>query len=289
MARPARTPSQADRTLTDRPVALLDGRAISWDDLVPRLAEMGGRRALEEVALERALTRACAAQGITVTRAGVDREGELLLETYLASGLAQTRSEAEALVQDVKRSRGLGPERFGALLRRNAMLRAIVRDDVTIDDASIQRAYALRFGPLYRARLIVTATREDAQRVLDELAGGASFGKVAARRSTDQSAARGGVIDDISPADQSWPTGVRAAVESMRPGDTSVPIAVEGGYAILRLDAVDRTTGGPPIDGVRAQLERDERLRQERVLMDQKASSMMASLDLVVLDDRFGS
>ncbi len=289
MARPARTPSQADRTLTDRPVALLDGRAISWDDLVPRLAEMGGRRALEEVALERALTRACAAQGITVTRAGVDREGELLLETYLASGLAQTRSEAEALVQDVKRSRGLGPERFGALLRRNAMLRAIVRDDVTIDDASIQRAYALRFGPLYRARLIVTATREDAQRVLDELAGGASFGEVAARRSTDQSAARGGVIDDISPADQSWPTGVRAAVESMRPGDTSVPIAVEGGYAILRLDAVDRTTGGPPIDGVRAQLERDERLRQERVLMDQKASSMMASLDLVVLDDRFGS
>lgn len=272
----------------DRPVALLDGRAVVWDDLLPSLAEMSGRRALDEVVLGRVLERACAARGIEVTRAAVDAEAELLLETYIATGLAETRAEAELLVGEVQSSRSLGSVRFASMLRRNAMLRALVRDEVKVDDAALQRAWDLRYGPVYRARLIVTATRDDAARAAEEVAAGAPFGEVAAVRSTDASSARGGVVEPINPADPSWSVALRHAVARMREGEVSGPIAVEHGYAIVRIDGVDRPADAPELAAVRDRLARDERLRQERSLMDDRARSLLATADLVVLEPSLG-
>src|SRR5438045_1079144 len=54
-------------TLIDaRPAAIVDGNAVGWGDLRPILNELAGSVALQEVVLDRKLTEALTAAGITI-------------------------------------------------------------------------------------------------------------------------------------------------------------------------------------------------------------------------------
>lgn len=274
---PAPTPG-----LLDRPAAIIDGQPLPWAEIAPALAEAAGSQVIEEWALDRRLAARCAAAGLVIGEPEIEAERARVIQAITPTGPAELG--AEALVERVRRQRGLGPVRFAALLKRNAMLRALVSDQVRINEASIAQAYALRYGDTFRARLVTTATAAEATRAAERIAQGEPFSRVAAEMSTDPSAARGGVIDPISPVDPAYPKAVRDTLASLAPGTVSSPISLEGTYAIVILDERLAPADPPGIEDVRPQLERDARGRQERLLMDQLARQLGSGSGIRAVD-----
>lgn len=258
--------------------------AIDWSTIKPRLVEAAGATVLEELVLDALLERRALAAGVNAIPAALENERTILVQSYIDSGVATDRTQAERLVAQIRTTRGLGPNRFDDMLRRNALLRGLVADRVLIDETALQRAYELRHGPRYRVRLITTSTASQAGRAADRVRAGEDFSRVAAETSTDPSAARGGVVEPISPADITYPETLRRVLPELHPGALSSPIALESGYAIVVVDSVDGPRGGlwsveqsrqPPIDRVRPELIAMETRRQERLLMDQLVRELL--------------
>ncbi|MEM8834594.1 MAG: peptidyl-prolyl cis-trans isomerase [Planctomycetota bacterium] len=266
------------------PPALIDGETVSWQEMRRPLAEAAGGIVLEEILLERQLEAACAREGIAITDADVRAERELLIEELRRGGVAANTGQGIELLQQLRAQRGLGDTRFASLLRRTAMLRALVRDDVRLDAPTLRTTYALLHGERYRIRLITTATAREAQRALDRLRAGEAFGVVAAQASSDISAARGGIIEPLSPADPTYPEALRAQIVRTRVGALTDAIAIEpSGYAVALVEEII-PGDDPGLERVRASVERTARLQQERLLMNRRASRLLSSARIEVLD-----
>ncbi len=262
---------------------LVSGEAVAWSRLLPALAESAGAIAIEEAALDLLLEREAAKAGVRATAEDVDAERRAMAEAVAPGGDA---ARGEAALRQVRRERGLGESRFAALLRRNALMRKLVQPEVAVTPLAIDQAYELRYGERIGARIITTATAEEAAAAAARIRGGEAFNEVAARVSNDASAARGGLIEPVSPADPSYPASIRKALTEAQPGGLTPVIAVEKGFALLQRDAapVPAPAERPAIDAVRADLERDARRRQERLLMARLGRRLMESASVTVLD-----
>lgn len=279
----ARQEPVATRRVEDRPAVLIDGAALAWDDIRPALAEAAGATVISELVLDRALARECAANGIRVSEADLERERGLLDQGLEAE--ARGGSSGEGALSRVLARRGLGPARFAALLRRNAMMRALVAPQVVLSPSAVEQAYRLRFGEQRRVRLIITRTLAEAEAAAARVRAGESFAAVAAEASTDPSADRGGWIDPVSAEDESYPLALRRAAMETPEAGLSAPFLLEGGAGLLRTEAVipaREPAGG--FESVRAELERDVRTRQERLLMNSLARRLLAAAQVNVLD-----
>jgi len=267
------------------------GFRVDFDDLRARLVEAAGADVLEQWVLERVLEERCRRASIAVDEALLKRERALLIEALRRGGIdaddgAQTRrsqAEAERVLAQLRARRDLGPTRFAGTLRRSAMLRALVQDDVAVTDEQVNLAHALRHGPRYRVRVITAETLAAVRAAVAEVEAGEAVDVVARRRSTDVSAARGGAIDPVSPADPLVPQALRRALRELAQtegvGALTAPVRLENGYAVAVLDAVE-PGDGVPLSSVRADLERIVRLRQERLLMDEMSRRILASVEV---------
>lgn len=87
---------------------------------------------------------------------------------------------------------------------------------------------------LFRIRMIVVKTQDDATKVLDRLKSGASFSNLAAEHSIDQgSAMLGGEVGWRAPA--KLPPAIDAAILKIKPGQVTGPIEVNGAYVVMQL------------------------------------------------------
>lgn len=267
-------------------VASVQGRVLTWDDLAPMLAEAAGGLVLEEVVLDQLLREEFVSRGLSLDAAAVDGERDRLLQSL--SAVEEPSVDQSRLLDTMRRSRGLGPVRFEALLRRSAMLRRLVADEVVVSDAAIEQAYEQAYGKRFQTRLITVSTLTEAQeirRTLDQKA--VPFGELAARRSTDASAGRGGLLEPISPADPSYPAPIRSILPQLKVGQVSPVIAIDSGYAILKLEQVIPASGVDP-SSVRDEMGRRVRLQQERLLMDQLARRLLQSASITTHDPSLG-
>ena len=274
--------AQAQPAAGDRPAAVLDGQAIGWPEVAPLLAEAAGAVVLEEVVLERALEQACVDRSIRVDDAAIRFERELLVGS-LARAAQLPASEGEGLLVEIRTSRGLGERRFAGLLKRNAMLRAMVKQEagpsgVEVSEEDVEQAFRLRYGPRVRARIILVRSQSEASEASRRLAAGEVFADVAATLSADPSRFRGGLLDPISPADPNYPVAFRRALEDTEVGALSAPIMVTWnelpGFAIVR---VEERIAGAETDraAVAAELRDEVRAVRERAMMDRLARSLI--------------
>ncbi len=264
---------------SERPVAMVGGELVRWEMLRAQLSEAAGAAVLEEVALDVLLTKECAAKGVVVGSAEIEAERELL-ERAMSGGGA-------GAVMEVRRARGLGPSRWDGLLRRNAMLRALVRGEARVTEGDIAREYALRHGVRVRALLLTTRTASEASRAMERVRSGESFSRVAAEASTDVSAARGGVIEPINLEDPTYPEAMRRALGGARDGEMTGVIALEGGFAVLWREGTEGGDG-PGLASVRGAMEDAARSRQERALMGRLARELLEGSRVSVLDSGVG-
>ncbi len=284
---PPRESRLAPGDSTNSVVATVGGEPVTLQALLPLLYEAAGAEALEEYALDRALTRELDREGLRIDQEAVQQERRLLLEQLgnAVEAPADSAQAAEALAQ-LRAQRGLGPSRFAALLWRTAALRALVqlRDPVTISESAIEQAYDMAYGERRVARVITLPTLTEAQQALEALQQGADFASLAATRSTDASAERGGLLEPLSRRDPAYPPAIRQALFALSPGRWSNPIAVEQGFAILKLERVIPAQNRP-LEQVREQLVRDLTVRQERLRMDELARSLLQRVAPVALED----
>lgn len=268
-----------------RPVALVDGRPITFDALRPWLVEASGGVVLEEAVLDALLEREAERRSITISRAQIDAERDRLTSTFTASGMAADATEAGRLLARLRASRGLGDARFAALLRRNATLRALVAEQVTVTPGALDQAYAMRYGERSRARLITVASANEAADIARQARAGADFATLAAQRSTDSSAERGGLLEPISPLDPAYPAAVRSTLRAMKPGEISDPVALENGFGVLQLvEQIPAVSPAPSRVDAEKELEAAVRLEQERLLMNQLARRLLDGARVTVTD-----
>ncbi len=264
-------------TLIDaRPAALVDGIIVDWGEMRPLLNEAAGAAILEEIILDRMLITELARTGHLVTDRDLERERDLFYRT-----LSTDPDVAARLARELRIRQGLGRRRLSRLLHRNASLRALVADDVMISEDAILQTHEILHGPTRRARLMVLPTLAEAQAAIDRVRAGEFFGDVAVDVSTDTSASRGGLLAPISHADPTYPQVMRDALWALDHGEASTPILLSKQYAVLMLVA---EIDGDGIALDRVEMERQVRLRQQRLLMDQKARQLLTEASVTIID-----
>lgn len=291
----------------DLPAAMVDGERLEWADLLPGLVEAAGGAVLEEAVLGRLLEAECRRLGLVIDAAAVEAERDRLTRT-LAGVTGLPGEDGEALLDRIRASRGLGATRFPALLRRNAMLRALVRAGhgdsgaVAVSDDDLRQAYALKYGPKVRIRIIVVRSEAEAdavvKRVRPDLGPPEAFGEVAAEVSQDPSATRGGLLDPFSLDDSHYPVALRRAISRLDPGETSDPVLVSAAdqpgtdaasrqprYAVARLEGVVPPPSDVPTPEEAASTLREEvRMVRERAAMDRLARRLVGAARLTIFD-----
>ena len=272
-------PAPTVRTSGERgPLAYSAGERVTLDDLGPALLEAAGATVLAEHVLDAALAQRLDSRGLAVTETNVAAE-----EAIVRQSLSEDEDVAARLLADLRERRGLGPVRFAALLKRNAGLRRLVEGQFTVTDPAVRQAYRLAHGPAARVRLIVTPTLRGAQDLRQRAAAGEPFGELAAMNSTDPSAAQGGLLSPIRPDDTSYPQAVRAAVSGLEPGGVSEPLAIDGGFALVKLEE-NLAGDGASFEEVKDGLAERVRRRAERTLMQQQARELIGGADVTLLD-----
>ncbi len=268
---------------TTRVLAYLDGRPIGHNDLQASLYEASGGQVLAETILDRRIDLRLTQRGLSLTPARIEAEKTAMLKSLDPNN----DDQAVRLLRELRRRRGLGDLRFGQLLRRNAAMRLLVQDEVQITDNELNQAYAIEYGPRYEVRLITVENLSMASQISRRARGegvpAESFIEMAVRSSTDPSRVQGGLLAPVSPADGTWPDGIRKAVEQLEEGRVSDPIAIEKGFAVIKLER--KIPARPmPLETVRADLTARVRRNTERVLMQRLARTMLNEVELIVTD-----
>lgn len=274
------TEAPAPISVDGRPVALVDGAGVPWLELRPRLLEAAGAEVLADWILDQRLEAAILDAGIRVDPAMLEAEQSRLLDR-----LAPDADDAARLLAELRDRRNLGPVRFAALLRRNAALRALVGDAVTVSEAQVRAAFDVAHGPRRQVRLMIlpdlaaaTAARADAA------SGDRTFAEIATERSLDLSAARGGLLEPFAERDPAMPEALRRAAFSLAAdGDLSPPVLLSGGAAVLQLVSILPGDGTTFAEG-RAEAARAAREAAQRVAMEQVARELVGDATVTAID-----
>lgn len=255
---------------------VIDGSTIPWSALRGPLAELGGAVVLEELALDRALEREAARRGIVIGEDAIAAEERALLdELEVAAGT--NRME---VLEGVRRSRGLGPARYESLLRRNALLRAMVRDSAAPSLAEVELARRLSFGETLRVRLFVSASESAASAMRGAVMTAPTeqrvwvFAERAGATSAHPSAGRGGLIERFHPEDPAYPGLLGNAARQLGPGGVSPVLATASGFAVVLVEGVN--PGREASAEETARVERRVRQRKERLAMESLARDLIA-------------
>jgi parvulin-like peptidyl-prolyl isomerase len=273
------TPGSATGTITGKPLAYLDGQAISGSALLVPLLESSGGQVLSELVVGKALAKRLAEAGITLTPAMIENEKTILLKS-----LDPDVDQAQRLVNELRKQRGLGSVRWEQFLARQAGLRALVKDQATVSDAALKQEFALVYGARFEARLIVVPTLVKASELAKRARAGESFIDLAIAHSSDESRAQGGMLPSVSLVDATFPAAVRSALAALNPGDVSDPVSLEQGFALLKLERkIDAQQ--VQFDDVKAGLSERVRLNAERLLMLRLARTMLKEAQIVVMDE----
>ena len=277
-------PAPGVRDVSRRPAALVDGLPVSRSDLFPAAAELAGAQALREYALDRMLERELGDRGLEVTEAMLEAERDRLAGVTGQTELADPGSLASLL-----ESRGLGPERLAALLRRNASLRLLIPETI-ISQESVDLAFRVRHGPRSVVRVAVFRTPTEASDALREIRSRArsvglvaAFAEVAAARSIDPSAILGGLMGEISLLDPGLSASLRTAVRDAPIGEIGPMVALERAFALVLVEE-ERPGTGVEFAEVEAEISAEVRSRAERLAMDALAEDLITRAGITVLD-----
>lgn len=261
-----------------KPLALRGGERISMDQVEVTLLEMAGGAAIREVVLNNAVDREAARRGMALNEATLDRERSAMREM-----LSPTADRSELLLREIRLRDGLGPARFGAMLRRSALLRAMIQKDVALSEEIVRAVWDAAHGPRRSSRILAVDDLAQATAALDRMNRGEAFADVAIEVSLDPSAPQGGLMPPVSRHDPAWPEAFRRAVFEVPLGSISPPIAIDGRFLLLQA-LTDEPASGRTFEEGRAEAERSARLAQERVLMNRLARQLLGAESTTVLD-----
>jgi peptidyl-prolyl cis-trans isomerase C len=178
-----------------------------------------------------------------------------IVEELIERKLFAEEAETQKLDQDADVQRRL--ERAREIVLHQALQAKVSSEELS--EESVARFYReqvrqIPLGQKVRARIIVTATREDAEAAKRLLDRGQSFAAVAFERSQDpQTRAEGGDLGEFLP--ERLADGLRQAAETAPVGQVAGPIQTSRGWHLIKIES-RRQEEAPTLEQLRPEMQR---------------------------------
>lgn len=213
-------------------VARVNGVEISRDSFYEALEQYNvNGETLGSIALRQLISEALILQANETYELGVD---DAQVEASYQEAVAVYGPELPTLLAQV----GMTEARFRQEIRIGLILELLMTRGIEVTEEDIATFYeenkeTLFLQPeLYNASQILVANEEQARDILAQLAEGATFAELREEHSLDR-----GVWGPIAKTD-TIPKEIADALFSLQVGEVSEPVAVGGGYYLIRLEEI---------------------------------------------------
>lgn len=266
-------------------IALIQSVPITRSQIESDLSERAGNQAFVDLILDRQLEDELKSRHLTLTQSDLANEETLFVRTIDA---IDPSAPSYQLLENLKSVRGLGPDRYPRMIRRNAILRKLVSDQAIPSQFEFELATRIAFGPKYQVRLYVSENQRAASELIEQLDRSPPpsqrwiFADACAAQSIHPSASRGGLITDLSLDDPGYPQVLTSALSDTQPGDRTRMLATDSGFVVALVESIS-----PAVEPAQQQIQsiRDQLIsRKQRIEMQRLADQLIASAQVTVMD-----
>jgi foldase protein PrsA len=216
----------------ERIVAAIGSRKITIGELETALEQHYGAELLNQIIDREAINLEGKETGISVTNAEIERELKRMQQGYESEG---------QFYESMKVQLGMSKEQLREDVYYKLLLDKLATRNITITDAQVEEYIQthpdeFKSEVKFHIRIIVVSTKEQANKVLSDLAKGEDFATLARDRSLDDNTSNGG--GDLGWIEENDPfvaAPIMNAAKQLQVGETSKPITVDNGYAIVDL------------------------------------------------------
>ncbi|UJF33098.1 peptidyl-prolyl cis-trans isomerase [Paenibacillus hexagrammi] len=269
-------------TDTERAVARIGSRTITIGELRTALEHQYGAELLGQMLDREAVRLEGIEAGIQVDNAEIERELKRMQQGY--------ESEAD-FYKSMKEQLGMTQEDLRADVANKLLLEKIATKNVKVSDEEVDN-YIKTHPEEFRQEVdlnilqIIVSTKDQANKVLAELAKGTSFAILARDRSIDDATNNsGGELGWVEDDDPFVPAPILEAAKSLKPGETSQPVRVDNGYAVVRLK--DRKEASSPDFAFVRENVRMELALQEAPSLNELVDKLRSKWGANILDTQF--
>ncbi|RIK65993.1 MAG: hypothetical protein DCC65_11165 [Planctomycetota bacterium] len=231
---------QAQRPAALRPVATVNGEHIPRRQLIDLLIETRGLSYLQQLIVALVAEQEARKLGLKVTARDLDREYQLTLEADPFNGKdkpALTETRKEQLIADWLKSRGVTRPELDLAMHRQAFLRKMAEQRVTITDEMLQREFRIKHGPRAEVRHIQLAAPRAYPQVQQRLSRGEDFQNLVRDLSVNVlTREKGGLMPPLSKDDPTVPPIFAEIAFGLKPGEVSSMFEAEGSYHVVKLE-----------------------------------------------------
>jgi foldase protein PrsA len=212
--------------MNEEAVATVGKKTILRQEWLNELEARYGKDVLKEMVDQKVIEEMAAKYKIKITNQDVEREYRMLQATYNSLSKQSVKNE----------------EKWKEQIRSNLLLEELLTKDVEVSNDELSNYYKknkelFHVPPAFHLSHIVVSTKEEADQVLQELAQGSDFSTLAMERSIEEfSANEGGDIGYLSEEDERYPVQYIQIAKELKKGAYSMPIKVDQGYAIIKLE-----------------------------------------------------
>ncbi|MEH7483994.1 peptidyl-prolyl cis-trans isomerase [Neobacillus drentensis] len=212
--------------MNEEAVATVGKKTILRQEWLNELEARYGKDVLKEMVDQKVIEEMAAKYKIKITNQDVEREYRMLQATYNSLSKQTVKNE----------------EKWKEQIRSNLLLEELLTKDVEVSSDELSNYYEknkelFHVPPAYHLSHIVVSTEEEADQALQELAQGSNFSTLAMERSIEEfSANEGGDIGYLSEEDERYPVQYIQIAKELKKGAYSMPIKVDQGYAIIKLE-----------------------------------------------------
>lgn len=275
-------PQQHIENDTERVVAKIGNREITIGELQKALERQYGAELLKQMLDREAVRLEGTETGIAVSDAEIDRELRRMQQGY---------DNEEQFYKSMKGQLGMTKEALREDVSSKLLLEKIATRNIKISDAEVD-TYIAAHPEEFRQEVelniqqIIVSTKDQANKVLTDLGKGQSFATLARDRSLDDATNNsGGDLGWVEDNDPFVAAPVLEAAKKLKPGETSKPVAVDQGYAVVRLK--DRREKPNPDKAFIRDNVRKELALQEAPALKDFVAKLRAKWGTAVLDAQF--
>ena len=254
----------------DDVMATVCGEPIPMSSLCELLIEANGLPLAQQLIAEELVRQESVRRGVDVTEKEIQAESDLTLKQMFPQ--IDQAPQREQLLAQLLQQRNMTPKVWQIVMRRNAHLRRMVADTVSIDQKQLEDEFAGEYGRKVRVRHIQVPTLQAAQEVLRRVNGGEDFLKILEEVSTSTTASEGGLLPPIGKTTPIPPAIREAALAMTEVGEVSQPVQTATAFHILKLEEIikPQDVGLADVRGriEDALLQRNVRNAQNALLMD---------------------
>ncbi|MBT2720110.1 peptidyl-prolyl cis-trans isomerase [Bacillus sp. ISL-46] len=212
--------------MNEEAVATVGKKTILRQEWLNELEARYGKDVLKEMVDQKVIEEMAAKYKIKISNQDVEREYRMLQATYNSLSKQSVKNE----------------EKWKEQIRSNLLLEELLTKDVEVSNDELSNYYKkneelFHVPPAFHLSHIVVSTEEEADQALQELAQGSDFSTLAMERSIEEfSANEGGDIGYLSEEDERYPVQYIQIAKELKKGAHSMPIKVDQGYAIIKLE-----------------------------------------------------